>query len=144
MSRKEIGNKVFFLQERSSNKTRSPSFLGFSLIFRLVRFLLFTPKNERCFVLLNHDSCHEKYKSNYHVTNCQIIINNTIHCFVIFIIILVIKQIGLPLRGRPILLITRMITDRIGLHLVLLPLLTIMRIPEINRDYLATKLGVKQ
>ena len=33
-----------------------------------------------------------------------------------------IKQIGLPLRGRPILLITRMITDRIGLHSVLLPL----------------------
>ena len=39
------------------------------------------------------------------------------------VIILVIKQIGLPLRGRPILLITRMITDRIGLHSVLLPLL---------------------
>ena len=33
-----------------------------------------------------------------------------------------IKQIGLPLHGRPILLITRMITDRIGLHSVLLPL----------------------
>ena len=33
-----------------------------------------------------------------------------------------IKQIRLPLRGRPILLITRMITDRIGLHSVLLPL----------------------
>ena len=39
------------------------------------------------------------------------------------VIILVIKQIGLPLRGRPILLITHMITDRIGLHSVLLPLL---------------------
>ena len=38
-------------------------------------------------------------------------------------IYLVIKQIGLPLRGRPILLITRMITDQIGLHSVLLPLL---------------------
>ena len=37
------------------------------------------------------------------------------------VIILVIKQIGLPLRGRPILLITRMITDRIGLHSVELP-----------------------
>ena len=35
-------------------------------------------------------------------------------------IILVIKQIGLSLRGRPILLITRMITDRIGLQSVLL------------------------
>ena len=34
-----------------------------------------------------------------------------------------IKQIGLPLLGRPILLITRMITDQIGLHSVLLPLL---------------------
>ena len=32
------------------------------------------------------------------------------------------KQIGLPLHGRPILLIIRMITDRIGLHSVLLPL----------------------
>ena len=38
----------------------------------------------------------------------------------------VIKQIGLPLRGRPILLITRMITDRIGLHSVLLPLQIIL------------------
>ena len=37
-----------------------------------------------------------------------------------------IKQIGLPLRGRPILLITRMITNRIGLHSVLLPLLIII------------------
>ena len=33
-----------------------------------------------------------------------------------------IKQIGLPLRGRPILLIAGMITDRIELHSVLLPL----------------------
>ena len=39
------------------------------------------------------------------------------------VIILVIKQIGLPLRGRPILLITGMIRDQIGLHSVLLPLL---------------------
>ena len=39
-----------------------------------------------------------------------------------FVVVLVIKQIGLPLRGRPILLITRMITNRIGLHSVLLPL----------------------
>ena len=39
------------------------------------------------------------------------------------VIILVIKQIGLPLRGLPILLITRMITDRIGLHSALLPLI---------------------
>ena len=33
-----------------------------------------------------------------------------------------VTHIKLPLRGRPILLITRMITDRIGLHSVLLPL----------------------
>ena len=39
---------------------------------------------------------------------------------------LVIKQIGLLLRGCPILLITRMITDRNGLHSVLLPLLIII------------------
>ena len=38
------------------------------------------------------------------------------------VIIHVIKQIALPLRGHPILLITRMIIDWIGLHLVLLPL----------------------
>ena len=37
-----------------------------------------------------------------------------------------IKQIELPLRGRPILLIIRMITDPIGLHSVLLPLLIII------------------
>ena len=42
------------------------------------------------------------------------------------VIILVIKQNGLPLRGRPILLITRMIRDRIGLHSVVLPLLIII------------------
>ena len=34
----------------------------------------------------------------------------------------VIKKIGRPLRGPPILLITRMTTDRIGFHSVLLPL----------------------
>ena len=47
------------------------------------------------------------------------------------LIILVIKQIGLPLRGRPILLITRMITDRIGFHSVLLPLLIIIIIIKV-------------
>ena len=35
---------------------------------------------------------------------------------------ILIKQTGLPLLGRPILLITRMITDRSGLHSVLLTL----------------------
>ena len=43
------------------------------------------------------------------------------------VIILVIKQIRLPLRGGPILSITCMITDRIGLHSVLLPLLSTLR-----------------
>ena len=37
-----------------------------------------------------------------------------------------IKQIGLLLRGRPILLIARMITDRNGLHSVLLLLIVII------------------
>ena len=41
----------------------------------------------------------------------------------IHVIILVVKQIGLPLRDCLIFLITRMITDRMGLHSVLLPLL---------------------
>ena len=45
-----------------------------------------------------------------------------------------IKQIGLPLRGRPILLITRMITDRIGLHSVRLPLLIIIIIALVSSD----------
>ena len=35
---------------------------------------------------------------------------------------------GSPLRGRPILLITRMITDRIGLQSVLLPLLILEKV----------------
>ena len=52
-------------------------------------------------------------------------INNRTSCRPIWsVIILVIKQIGLLLRGRLILLITHMITDRIGLHSVLLPLLS--------------------
>ena len=37
--------------------------------------------------------------------------------------IITLIQIGLPLRSLPILLITHMITDQIGLHSVLLPLL---------------------
>ena len=36
------------------------------------------------------------------------------------------KEIGLLLRGCPILSIIRMMTDRIGLHSVLLPLLTVL------------------
>ena len=36
------------------------------------------------------------------------------------------KEIGLLLRGRPILSIIRMMTDQIGLHSVLLPLLTVL------------------
>jgi len=51
------------------------------------------------------------------------------------LIILVIKQIGLPLRGRPILLITRMITDRIGLHSVLLPLLITLDYNNYNDNH---------
>ena len=54
------------------------------------------------------------------------------------VIILVIKQIGLPLRGRSILLISRMITDRIGLHSVLqlLPLLIIIVDTGLKEIYL--------
>ena len=40
----------------------------------------------------------------------------------------VIKNFGLPLRGRLILSITRMITDRIGLHSIVLPLLICYKI----------------
>ena len=45
-------------------------------------------------------------------------------------------QIGLPLRGRPILLITCMITDRIGLHSVLLPLLIIKTLLKLHNKIL--------
>ena len=41
------------------------------------------------------------------------------------VIMLMIKQIKLPQLGPPILLSTRMITDRIGLHSVVLPLLIV-------------------
>ena len=56
-----------------------------------------------------------------------LLIGNRTSCHPIrSVFILVIKQTGLPLRGRPILLITRMITDRIGLYSVLFPLLIII------------------
>ena len=54
-----------------------------------------------------------------------------------------IKQIGLPLRGRPILLITRMITNRIGLHSVLLPLLIIIFIIIIIIIIITSDTGIK-
>ena len=52
--------------------------------------------------------------------------NRTSCCPISSVIILVIKQIGLPLCGHPILLSTRMTTDWTGLHSVLLPLLIII------------------
>ena len=66
------------------------------------------------------------YGKNLRVTKYKIISNGnrTEWSPIRSVIILVIKQIGLPLRGRPILLITRMNKDRIGLHSVLLPLLS--------------------
>ena len=70
------------------------------------------------------------FKAFYHrqipsvtTANIELIGNRTSCRPVRSVIILVIKQIRLSLRGRPILFITRMITDRIGLHSVLLPLL---------------------
>ena len=54
-----------------------------------------------------------------------------------------IKQIGLPLRGRPILLITRMITDRIGLHSVLLPLLIKMKDQNMPYHLQSAKFSVR-
>ena len=43
--------------------------------------------------------------------------------YIIKSVTILAQLIGLPLRGRPILLITRIITDRIGLQSVILPLL---------------------
>ena len=42
-------------------------------------------------------------------------------------------MIGLPLRVRPILLVTRMITDRIGFHSVLLPLWIMVLQKKLNQ-----------
>ena len=44
------------------------------------------------------------------------------------------EQIGLPLCGRLILLITPKITDRIGLHSVLLPLLIVSDVSHAKED----------
>ena len=46
---------------------------------------------------------------------------------------------GLPLRGHPILLITRMITDRIGHHSVLLPLLITTSDSQDNNKKIGTE-----
>ena len=67
----------------------------------------------------------KRFVSNSNRTSCRPIRS---------VIILVIKQIGLPLRGRPILLITRMITDRIGRHEVLLLLLTNLLLDLLTDD----------
>ena len=56
------------------------------------------------------------------------------------LIVLVIKQIGLPLCGDLILLITHMITERIGLHWVLLPL----QIRTVNNQSCSTILLLTQ
>ena len=59
--------------------------------------------------------------NNFEISLMVFMPNTTILIMLLpILIILVIKQIGLPLRGRPILLITCMITHRIGLHSVLL------------------------
>ena len=89
--------------------TRALNWLFFSLLGeKFLEFLVFRFKKESLFsqILL-------KLWLTGNRTSCRPIRS---------VIILVIKQIGLPLRGRPILLITRMITDQIGLHSVLLPL----------------------
>ena len=51
----------------------------------------------------------------------------------------VFQQIGLPLRGRPILLISRMITDRIGIHSVLLPFYTQYLVVPTRKAILSSK-----
>ena len=42
----------------------------------------------------------------------------------------VIDKIGLPPRGRPIFLVTRMITDRIGIHSLLLLILIALTVED--------------
>ena len=72
--------------------------------------------------------------------NCPIC-NRTSYHPIRSVIILVIKQIRLPLRGRPILLITHMMTDLIGLHSVLLPLLSVMQMVLFTLFYFILKSG---
>ena len=55
------------------------------------------------------------------VTGLRVFVSSCLRDFVI-------KNFGLPLRGRLILSITRMITDRIGLHSIVLPLLICYKI----------------
>ena len=62
-------------------------------------------------------------RPNFVVVMINIIGNRTSCHPIQSVLILVIKQIRFLPCGHPILLITRMITDRIGVHLVLLPLL---------------------
>ena len=112
---KRHDNKFSFCESVLLNKTRSPSFpasrglsrqerpllagnhrlfLGFLLSFLLCNSFFLRLKMKREFVLLSYDFCHLKYKRNYHVTNCQIIPSNTIHCSVIFITIRRIPEIN--------------------------------------------------
>ena len=65
----------------------------------------------RFYALLHHVGPHEIYIYALHVDLHETSYNHTRA-----------EQIGLPLRGPPILFVTRTITDRIGLHSVLLPL----------------------
>ena len=84
--------------------------------------LFFTASKEKKEFLL----CRFKKGALYITNFVKVMINigNRTSCRPIrSIILLVIKQIGLLLRGCPSLLITRMITDRVGLRSVLLPLL---------------------
>ena len=55
------------------------------------------------------------------VTGLRVFVSSCLRDFVI-------KNFGLPLRSRLILSITRMITDRIGLHSIVLPLLICYKI----------------
>ena len=85
------------------------------------------------FVILDSDSASTWYWKFFYKKGMRLfsrklwwlwLIGNRTSCRPIrSVTILVIKQSGLLLRGRLILLITPMITDQIGLHSVLLPLL---------------------
>ena len=83
------------------------------------RFFTASKKDSRNFLCFNLKKPIQKFCYSY-----NLLISNRTSCHPIrsLIILVPIKQKGLLLLGCPILLITCMITDQIGLHSVLLPL----------------------
>ena len=91
--------------------------LGANFVFRKRSFIIFLKNpilvtSRATNLLILRKWCGFGKPNHYFICNG----NRTEWSPIRSVIILVIKQSGLPPHGRPILLITRMIRDRIGLH----------------------------